>query len=65
MGSNCWDLLKCGRESDCPAYPNHGRECYAVTGTMCHGKLQGTYEEKIAECRHTCDFYKGVMDLSV
>ncbi len=62
MGSaRCWEILNCARQEDCPAYPNHGRECFAVTGTICRGKQQGSYEEKIAQCRTTCDFYKDVM----
>jgi methyl-accepting chemotaxis protein len=58
---NCWELLNCGRESGCPAYPNHGRECFAVTGTTCRGIQQGTYEDKIQKCRDTCSFYANLM----
>jgi len=58
---NCWEVLKCGRQEGCPAYPNHGRACFAVTATMCRGEKQGSYEEKIQKCRSTCDFYNGIM----
>jgi methyl-accepting chemotaxis protein len=58
---NCWELLKCGKEVTCPAYPDHGRECFAVTSTLCRGEKQGTYEQKIAQCRETCKFYEGIM----
>jgi len=57
----CWEILKCQRESACPAYPNHGRNCFAVTATMCRGEKQGSYDEKIAKCRTVCDFYNGMM----
>jgi methyl-accepting chemotaxis protein len=58
---NCWELVKCGREEMCPAYPHHGRECFAVTATMCRGEEQGSYQEKIQKCRDECKFYKHVM----
>lgn len=57
----CWEHLRCGRERECAAYPSHGRNCFAVTGTMCRGEKQGTYEEKIQRCRESCEFYKVLM----
>lgn len=54
---NCWEYLGCGKEKNCPAYPNHGRACFAVTEISCRGEKQGSYEEKIAKCREFCDFY--------
>jgi hypothetical protein len=59
---NCWEVTKCGRETECPAYPLHGRACFAVTATMCRGKRQGSYEAKIEKCRQECAFYKKMMD---
>ena len=58
------------REKDfgvCPAYSeakldrihdgkNAGRACWVVAGTMCGGKVQGTYAEKLTNCIK-CDFY--------
>jgi signal transduction histidine kinase len=38
---------------------NGGRTCWAVAGTMCGGKVQGTYASKIASCR-ACDFFQSV-----
>lgn len=58
---NCWDVIRCGRHSNCPAYPDYGRDCFAVTATICRGREQGSCEEKIALCRE-CDFYKGIME---
>lgn len=58
---NCWDFTRCGREKDCPAYPNHGRICYAVTGTWCRGQKQGAYAEKLEKCSQTCEFYKSII----
>ncbi len=38
---------------------NGGRSCWTVAGTMCGGKVQGTYAGKLASCL-ACDFYKAV-----
>ena len=62
---NCWEFMKCGREKNCPAYPSHGRECFAVTGTYCRGEKQPSYEGKIAKCRELCGFYKKTMGLDI
>lgn len=35
---------------------NAGRCCWAVTGTLCRGGVQGDYAEKIAGCQ-ACEFY--------
>ncbi len=57
----CWEYMKCGRDKDattkCPAYPNFGRICWAVAGTFCEGKIQGTFAQKYADCRK-CNFYQ-------
>jgi len=45
---NCWQRLDCARE-DCPSY---GRQrCWAVAGTFCHGEVQGSFAQKIGDCR--------------
>lgn len=55
---NCWEYGKgCPVKDKCPAHPNNGRICFSVTGTLCHGNVQGGYNEKKAGCRQ-CDFYK-------
>lgn len=38
---------------------NGGRICWAVAGTFCGGKKQGTYAEKRISCMG-CKFYKQV-----
>lgn len=60
--TKCWEFKKCGKDEthDCPAYPNAGRICYLVAGTMCGGKVQGMYALKIENCRQ-CDFYKAIV----
>jgi two-component system NtrC family sensor kinase len=61
LQTKCWEYMKCGRDKDCslkcPAYPNFGRVCWAVAGTFCEGKVQGTFAQKLEDCQK-CEFYK-------
>ena len=61
----CWEFKKCGREASgakakelgvCPAYPDHGAHCARTQGTLCGGKVQGTFAMKLANCMQ-CEFY--------
>lgn len=65
---NCWEYKKCGREKgganekelgQCPAFPDDGKHCARVAGTLCGGKVQGTFAVKLANCMQ-CDFYKSM-----
>ena len=38
---------------------NGGRFCWAIAGTFCGGKVQGTFGQKYGNCK-TCDFYNTV-----
>lgn len=38
---------------------NAGRSCWIVAGSMCGGKLQGTFAQKYHNCK-VCDFYQKV-----
>jgi hypothetical protein len=38
---------------------NGGRACWAITGTLCGGKVQGSFAEKLGNCM-TCPFYQQV-----
>ncbi|HYW80337.1 MAG TPA: hypothetical protein VE890_12205 [Thermoguttaceae bacterium] len=62
---HCWEFKKCGREEGgaksaefgvCPAFPNNGKSCAEIAGTLCGGVVQGTFAEKEANCM-TCDFF--------
>lgn len=57
----CWEFHKCGVEQKCPAYPDQGRECWKVTGTLCRGQVQGTAEQKKLDCVTLCQFMEGVL----
>jgi len=61
----CWEVKQCGREAGgvnaeelgvCPAYPDHGSHCARIAGTLCGGKVQGTFAMKLASCMK-CDFF--------
>jgi hypothetical protein len=63
---NCWELKKCGREKGgekvaefgvCPAYPNDGRRCAFVVGTLCGGQVQGSIAMKLKDCLK-CEVFK-------
>ncbi len=71
MSNNCWESKKCGREKGgskvgdlgiCPAYPDHGKNCWLIAGTFCGGKIQGVYAQKHATCM-SCDWYRYVKGL--
>ena len=40
---------------------NGGRICWAIAGTFCNEKVQGTFAEKESTCM-SCDFYKRVKE---
>ena len=39
---------------------NGGRVCWAIAGTLCGGKVQGSFASKLANCLN-CDFHKQVL----
>jgi hypothetical protein len=38
---------------------NGGRACWVIAGTLCGGKVQGSFAEKVDACQ-SCDFYQFV-----
>jgi hypothetical protein len=40
---------------------NGGRSCWAISGTLCGGKVQGSFAAKLGACRD-CDFYQMVQE---
>jgi hypothetical protein len=62
----CWTYFKCGRipggakEKElgiCPAYPDNGRFCWHIAGTLCKGQVQGTFAQKKKSC-FQCEFFQ-------
>jgi len=39
---------------------NGGRACWAIAGTFCRGRIQGTFARKLGDCKK-CKFYKIVI----
>lgn len=54
----CWEIKNCptDRRNSCPAYPDHGGQCWMVTATLCGGNEQGSYHDKMANCKK-CNVY--------
>jgi len=38
-----------------------GRACWGVAGTLCGGKVQGTFATKVGSCL-ACDFFRSVVN---
>ena len=62
---NCWEFMNCGREAGgtkiaefgiCPSYPDKGTTRARIKGTLCNGKVQGTFATKLGS-RKDCAFY--------
>jgi hypothetical protein len=63
---NCWELMKCARERGgakakdfgaCPAYPNYGKCCAQIAGTLCGGNVTGSFAVRLGNCKK-CRFYR-------
>jgi hypothetical protein len=64
---NCWEIKKCQRQKagkkenelgECIASKKRmGHSCWAVAGTFCGGKIQGTIAQKIRYCT-SCKVYE-------
>lgn len=71
MKQNCWEYKNCSRRA-CPVHTerrldrvhdgaNAGRACWVVAGTLCGGKAQGVFAQKMHNCKN-CEFYKLVQE---
>jgi DNA-binding transcriptional regulator YiaG len=55
----CWEERNCSpeRQSECPACEfNSGDLCWFVNGTVCHGQVQNSWEDKMKLCR-SCEVF--------
>ncbi|MEW6349802.1 MAG: two-CW domain-containing protein [Thermodesulfobacteriota bacterium] len=57
----CWDYLQCKNKERCPAFPDNGRSCWDVSGTLCRGQVQGNPESKRDDCISLCGFLEKVV----
>ena len=53
----CWEEKKCDNTA-CPSYENHKNlRCWEVAGTLCGGKVQGNFAQKLGDCS-LCEVYR-------
>ena len=53
----CWEWKKCDNTA-CPSYRNHvNLRCWEIAGTLCGGKVQGRFANKIGDCS-LCEVYQ-------
>jgi hypothetical protein len=60
---SCWTAKSCPKETRelCPAWEYRlGHLCWFINGTICHGKIQGSWQKKITLCRK-CEFFQSLM----
>jgi hypothetical protein len=51
---SCWTVKKCPpeRKNQCPAWElQAGKLCWFINGTICEGKVQKNWDEKMKICR--------------
>jgi len=58
----CWEAMRCNRAGElapdpCPAWPNFGRACWAVVGTLCEGTPSATQACNLGDCGD-CGFFR-------
>ena len=63
----CWEYKKCVNEN-CIVYKKYKNSalvphCWYVAGTMCGGKVQGDYAQKIGNC-NKCDYFLYIRGLT-
>ena len=63
----CWEYKKCGNEN-CVVYKNYKDSalvphCWYVAGTLCGGKVQGEYAQKIGNCCK-CEYFNYIKELT-
>jgi hypothetical protein len=63
----CREYKKCGNE-DCIVFKKYHNSslvphCWYVAGTMCGGRVQGEYAQKIGNCRN-CDYFLYIRDIT-
>jgi DNA-binding XRE family transcriptional regulator len=60
----CWEIRHCTHEmqKSCPAYEfNSGHLCWFINGTICQGKLQANWKQKMTLCKK-CKVFTPLMD---
>ena len=61
--SPCWEIRRCPHEmlENCPAWElKSGHLCWFINGTICRGKPQGSWSQKMVLCRK-CEAFASLM----
>ena len=61
----CWAALKCSKEirENCPAWEfKAGQYCWCISGTICQGKVQTSWQNKMKICRR-CEVFQKTVSL--
>ena len=61
----CWDTTKCSNKlkKECPAWEFQvGDLCWFINGTICKGKAQKNWRDKMKICR-TCEVFRHLCNL--
>ena len=61
----CWVVQKCPVKirKSCPAWEYRaGRFCWCICGTICHGKVQDSWQKKMKICRQ-CQMFRMTVSL--
>jgi DNA-binding XRE family transcriptional regulator len=64
-GKSCWDVQGCPAETrgKCPAWEFQcGHLCWFISGTICHGEVQGDWKSKMKICRK-CEVFRSMLEL--
>ena len=64
-GKPCWTLLQCPKETreKCPAWEfKAGHFCWCISGTICQGEVQKSWQKKMRICRR-CEIFKNTVSL--
>jgi DNA-binding XRE family transcriptional regulator len=62
-GKPCWALQKCPKEvrDNCPTWEfKAGHYCWCICGTICHGKVQESWQKKMKICRR-CEIFQKII----
>ncbi len=62
---SCWVIRKCPRKikKNCPAWEFQvGHLCWFINGTICQGRVQESWRQKIAICRQ-CKVFRSMLPL--
>ncbi len=63
--SSCWVIRKCPKERRkiCPAWElQAGNLCWIISGTICQGKVQKNWQNKMKVCRK-CEVFQGMLPI--